>query len=265
MNKEIFKVAQKYNNSKDLLYDVYGISKDEQFDAFVIGTSWTPDKILKSDDVSIECVCRYSYFSSYRVKYKGLSLCWLQSACGSGNIIDTALCLTDSVVKKVIFVGAVGSLKSEIGLGEIATPKESYAFEGGSLYLSDTLDVRHWGKVIKPYNPDFIEKIIKEAARNDINVQKRKVFCTDSILCEYSHLDFIKSTGAELIEMETAGFYQCMELMGKDGIALLCVSDNSASNISLTSKTAKEVEIFHRAREGYISKLIEIVCKMSAH
>jgi hypothetical protein len=39
------------------------------------------------------------------------------------------------------------------------------------------------------------------------------VFCTDSIFCEYSHLDFIRSFGAKLIEMETSSFYLMADLV----------------------------------------------------
>jgi len=73
------------------------------------------------------------------------------------------------------------------------------------------------------------------AEEKNIYIKKRNVYCTESVLCEYSHLDSMKQTGAELVEMETASFYHCLELMEKDGIALLCVSDNSAAGISLVA------------------------------
>lgn len=260
--KRMLNIAEKYNNSEDMLYDIYGISKDEYFDAYIIAPSWTPNKILKNVDAEIKCITRHAYFSSYKVTYKNVSLAWIQCAAGAGNLIDTVLCLSDSKVQKVIFIGAVGALQENIMLGELATPLESYAYEGGSLYLSDEIRNDSFGKVIKPHNDVFIKRVIEIAKLNSINIKQRKVFCTDSILCEYSHLDYIKSTGAELIEMETASFYRCMNLMRKDGIALLCVSDNSASGISLVAKSEEETRIFHEAREVSIPKLIELVCEL---
>lgn len=264
MNKaqEILARAEKYNNSKDLLFDIYGITNEEKYDAFVIAPSWTPERIFRTREIEIECLTKRSYFSSYRVRNDKFSIGWLQCAAGAGNLIDTVLCIANSNVPKVIFIGTVGALKQEIKLGEIATPQESYAFSGGSLYLSDKIDAGNWGKVVKPHNTGFIEKVLESASREKVDIKKRRIFCTDSILCEYSHLDFIKNMGAELIEMETAAFYECMKMMNKDGIALLCVSDNSVAGISLTSRTQEETQTFHQAREEYIPKLIEIVCKM---
>lgn len=263
MNKayDILTKAEKYNNSSDLLFDVYRIKSDEIFDSFVMSTSWTPEKIFKNRNVKIECRQKGTYSSSYSIKYDNISLGWLQTASGASNIIDSAIMLAKNNVKKVIFVGAVGALKKDIKLGEIATPTESYSFEGSSLYLYDKPDVQYWGRTIAPKNDVFIENVIKNASLNNIKITKRKVFSVDSIICEYSHLDFIKNTGAELIEMETAAFYKCMNMMNKNGIALLCVSDNSAANISLTSKTDEERETFYRSREDNIPNLIKIVCE----
>ena len=100
------------------------------------------------------------------------------------------------------------------------------------------------------------------AANQGIAVKKRKVFCTDSIMAEYVHLPEIKEMGVELIEMETAGFYQCMNAMGKKGIALLCVSDNSAADISLVLRDDASTERYVTAREVNVPKLIDLICEL---
>ncbi len=72
-----------------------------------------------------------------------------------------------------------------------------------------------------------------KARQNNITIEIGKVFGTNSIIFEYSHLDEIKSTGAQYIEMETAAFYSCLKIMNKDGIALV---GNDQSNKSLIEK-----------------------------
>ena len=46
-----------------------------------------------------------------------------------------------------------------------------------------------YGSEIIPYNLDEIDKNIEMLKSNDINILKEKVFCTDSILLEYSHME----------------------------------------------------------------------------
>ena len=65
--------------------------------------------------------------------------------------------------------------------------------------------------------------------RKGYDIRKASVFCTPSIALEYMHLDEIKAFGTDLIEMETSSFYLMTDLFELPGIALLVVSDNSAS------------------------------------
>lgn len=264
MNKaqSILKIAQECNNSNDMLRDIYKINSNDEFDAIIIAPSWLPEKILKNYKAKITCLTRHAYFGSYLVEYDDIKIAWIQCASGANNLIDTCLTLANSIVDKIIFVGAVGALKEDIQLGDIATPIKSYSYEGGSLYLYDNLDISNFGKKVTPHNLDYINQIINSAKQLNINIDKKTIFCTDSIICEYSHLKEIRSLNPDLIEMETASFYKCMEMMNKNGIALLCVSDNSSTNISLVARTEEQTLNFHRAREKYIPELIKLICKI---
>jgi len=140
------------------------------------------------------------------------------------------------------------------------TPKYSLAYEGASLYTYEHISTEHFGKKVYPNDPNFVSSVMEICKKNEITMKEKVVYCTDSIMCEYIHLDYIKSLGAELIEMETAAFYRCLELINKPGIALLCVSDNSASNISLVARTEEETRCFHQAREQHIPTILLEIC-----
>ena len=88
------------------------------------------------------------------------------------------------------------------------------------------------------------------------------VFCTDSIFCEYSHLDFIKSFGAKLIEMETSSFYLMADLMEKPAIALMAVSDNSANGDPLVGRTEEQKRLYNITRKQVIPKMIMDIARM---
>ena len=73
---------------------------------------------------------------------------------------------------------------------------------------------------------------------------------------EYTHLDEIRSFGTDLIEMETSVFYAVAKLMGIPAIALLVVSDNSATGIPLVGRSDDVQEIYDRARRVILPDLI---------
>ena len=259
--QQLLAAARRFNPSDDFLRDVYGLSSSERFDAIVVAPSWTPEKILKRYDAKVGHVSKHIYFNGYRVDFSDLHLGWIQTASGAGNVIDAMLSLAEANTETVIFLGAVGALVPEIELGEIATPSVSLAYEAASMYLSETLAPSSFGREVIPHCGGFIDSVIKAAAQEGISVSRRRTFCTASIFCEYAHLPEIKMTGAELIEMETAAFYDSLNLLGKRGMALLCVSDNSASGMPLVARTPEQRRRFDEAREVNIPELIRILCR----
>jgi hypothetical protein len=47
-----------------------------------------------------------------------------------------------------------------------------------------------------------------------------------------------------------------MEIMNKEGIAILCVSDNSATQNALVGSSSEDTLKFHKSREALIPKLV---------
>lgn len=161
----------------------------------------------------------------------------------------------------MVFVGAVGALKPEIELGDICTP--SYSIAGGYIhtYLKDSIKDYVPFEKVEP-KKDFINEVIANAKEQNITVDLKSVFSTDSVALEYIHLDEIKSFGTDLIEMETAVFYLMADLIEVDSIALLVVSDNSASGIPLVGRSEAEELKYHRARKEYLPQLLLLISNM---
>ena len=256
--KEVIKKVEEHNNVSDILYTVYGIHKEDYYDLAIIAPSWYPENIF-SDEDNIILLKKGVYNSSYEVYKDDYKIAYIQCGSGASNLVDAMLCLTNAKINKIVFVGAVGSLYKEIDIATIATPKECISFDGVTPFFYKKLEKKTYGMTIKPESIDYIDKIISESLRYNISIIKEKVFCTDSIMLEYSHLDEIKATGAKLIEMETAAFYSCLKMIDKVGMALLLVSDNSDNNKSLVEKTIDDRNKFNYVRNNYISKIISII------
>ena len=256
--KEVIKKAEEYNQVNDILYTVYGIHKEEHYDLAIIAPSWYPEKIFSEED-NIVLLKKGVYNSSYEIYKDNIKIAYIQCGSGASNLTDAMLCLANANVKKIVFVGAVGALYKEIEIGTIATPKECISFDGVTPFFYAELDKKTYGLNVSPNDFSFIDKIIDESSKIDINIIKEKVFCTDSILLEYSHLDEIKKMGAKLIEMETAAFYSCLKIMDKIGIALLLVSDNSDNNKSLVEKAIDDKNKYNYVRNNHLSRILSLV------
>lgn len=108
----------------------------------------------------------------------------------------------------------------------------------------------------------FTDKVVNNFEKEGRVLKKASVFCTDSIALEYLHLDEINAFDTDLIEMETASFYLMADLLEVPSIALLVVSDNSATGTALVGRTEAEEEKYDEARKVILPKMIIDICRM---
>ncbi|MBQ1850197.1 MAG: hypothetical protein II139_07495 [Lachnospiraceae bacterium] len=101
-----------------------------------------------------------------------------------------------------------------------------------------------------------MDEVVKIGKERGHEIRKASVFCTPSIVMEYMHLDEIRAFDTDLIEMETSSFYLMTELFEIPGIALLVVSDNSASGKPLVGRSEEEQEKYNHGREVVLPDMI---------
>ena len=69
-------------------------------------------------------------------------------------------------------------------------------------------------------------------------------------------MDEVKAFDTDLIEMETSYFYLMRDLFELPGIALLVISDNSASGVALVGRTEKEQLRYEYGRKVVLPDMI---------
>lgn len=243
---------------RDIAMYEFGLSKEKHYDVLVVAPGWRPTKIMTDYDVQIVCTKVCNYISGYEVKGDGFLIGWIQCSSGASSLIDELSTCAYLNFDRLVFVGAVGSLTPEIGLGSLCTPQWCISGNLANGYLLE--DIRQYKPFEKVYpnDPAFVQQV---RSRYPDMIQA-PVFCTDSIFCEYAHLDFIRSFGVSLIEMETSSFYRMADLMEKPAIALLAVSDNSANGDPLMGRTEAQKKLYDITRKQVIPKMIMDIAKM---
>lgn len=153
-------------------------------------------------------------------------------------MLDYLLICGELRFRKLIFAGAVGALKEEFDIGDVCTPSFSVAGTLANTYLKES--IRDYVPFERIYpDRDYVARVRKLASENDYSIKEASVFCTDSIAMEYTHLDEIRSFDTDLIEMETSAFYAIAEMMDIPAVALLVVSDNSATGVPLVEEAKR--------------------------
>ena len=245
---------KRYNKGV-MFQECFGFEPETEYDALVIAPGWKPTRTVLDPGIRVTELAQHAYFSGFLLERDGRKVAWAQTASGACNVLDHALICADMKFKKCIFVGAVGGLTDAFAIGDLCTPEVCISGVYTNHYLDDSLSFFHPFEKIYP-DRNYTKEIIWLAERSGYALKTAKVFCTDSISLEYSHLDEIKATGAELIEMETGTFCTLAELFDVPSIALLAVSDNSATGIPLLGRGEELAQKYRYTRGVVIPDMI---------
>ncbi len=258
--KNILDTFHKYN-SEHMAMQTFGLSEDMVYDALVVAPSFTPYKLGMDVTCKVTTLREGAYLGGYLVEKDGLNIAWIKIGSSAGNLIDHLALCAELTIKKLIFIGAVGGLKPEFKLGDVCTPLYSLSGSYADTYLmKDSIKEGMLFTKIFP-DMDYVDSVIEIAKNKGYEIKKGSVFCTPSIAMEYTHLDEIKSFDTDLIEMETSSFYLMTELFEVSGIALLVVSDNSASGAALVGRTEEQQKQYDFGRTVVLPDMILALAK----
>lgn len=268
--KEILKNMRTYNKGV-ACSELFGFDPKSEYDALVVAPGWKPDRMLKDPQFTVMQTAQHAYISGYELQYEDKEsgrvprIAWMQCASGATNLVDHLLACGDLSVKRLIFAGAAGGLTERFEVGDVCTPSACVCPNfGPEAYLRKKLPLT--GVMPVPHI-DQDSARIEEAAEvmrtlfPEDELKTGTVFCTDSIILEYSHLKEILKTGAELIEMETAAFLRVAPMFDLPYYILLAVSDNSATKKAMIGADKEEERWrYLRARGEVIPRLIAGLC-----
>ena len=257
MKKRMIEIMDKFHqyNSDNMAYLAFGLDQKEHYDALVVAPSFSPYKLKMDRYCRVTTLKEGAYLAGYLVEKDGLKLAWIKTASSDSNLIDHVAVCAELTFDKMIFIGAVGALKPEFALVDLCTP--SYSIAGGfaHTYLKDSIKDFVPFERVEP-DMEFVDRIVGIAEESGFELKKASVFCTPSIAAEYYHIEEIKEFDTDLIEMETAALYFMANLLEIPTVALLVVSDNSATGAALVGRTEEEQEKYDYGRNEVLPEMI---------
>lgn len=257
MKKRMVEIMDKFHqyNSDNMAFLAFGLDRNEHYDALVVAPSFSPYKLKMDEYCKVTTLKEGAYIAGYLVEKDNLKIAWIKTASSDSNLIDHLSLCAELTFDKIIFIGAVGALKPEFELGNLCTP--SYSIAGGlaHTYLKDSIREYVPFERVEP-DMEFINKVVRLARENGYEIKKASVFCTPSVAAEYFHLAEIRNFDVDLIEMETAAFYIMADLLEKPAVALLIVSDNSATGAALVGRTEEEQAKYDYGRNVILTDMI---------
>ena len=200
----------------------------------------------------------FGYYPCYKVEYKNKTFNFITTQIGAPNADEIVVALAFSNCKKIIFTGSCGGLETKFNIGDILLPEFSISGDGATMYYTkgEIKDNFTFGKKFYP-TKDLNEKLIEYF--NEINLDYSFVgnISIDTIVGQFFHIDEFRKMGAEVVEMETASVFCLAEMLDMEAVAILNISDSTASSKSLLAGRTKEELELHVKTENYtVPKLV---------
>lgn len=254
---------KKYKSTEtDICVHCLGV-KPEQINANVIIAPWWEPKSLELlGEAEYLSASQFSAIKVWNIHSKVRDITYIKTGIGAPVFMDALLALGVTPCKKVLFVGSVGSLDENIGIGDIVIPEYSICGDGASRYIAtDTLTyVDVFGTKAEPDKKmfDIICKITENVCdENKVKFHVGRAFSIDSVFAQYAHIDEIVNMGCNVIEMETASAFRAAAIAGLKLGAIFSVSDNTVTNKSLISgRTEKDMAYRRFVRNNLFPEII---------
>ena len=258
MKEQMTKIMDAFHkyNVENMAEYVFGFDRNIVYDALVVAPAYTPYKLGLNKFGEVYTLYEGAYIGGYLLIINDLKIAWVKTAASDTNLIDHMAICAELNFNKMIFVGAVGALKGEFELGDICTPQYSIAGGAAHFYLKESIKEYIPFEKVYPNDTNFIKKIAYIESEKGFEIKTATVFCTPSVSLEYLHLNEIKEFDTDLIEMETAAFYLMADLIEVPSIALLVVSDNSASGVALVGRNEEQQKKYDESRKVILPNMI---------
>lgn len=248
------------STERDICVSRLGIEPEQVNENVIIAPWWKP--VSMPDLGRAKCLNTSNSVQVWNITAGKLKITYIKTGIGAPVLMDVLLALGVTKCKKIIFIGSVGSLDSEIGIGDIVIPEYSVCGDGASRYIA-SVDLKSgdcWGEKVYPDTELFnTVKGITQAVCDENNVKWHigKNFSIDTIAAQFAHIDEIIEMGCNVIEMETAAAFRAAKMMDISIAAVFSVSDNTVTKKSLISGRTKEDNDYRkRVKKKLIPKII---------
>jgi purine-nucleoside phosphorylase len=162
-----------------------------------------------------------------------------------------------------IGVGYIGATQGDVRVGDIIIPTEAIVGEGTTKYYFPERPGEYPPFLKKDYqakpSPKILDKIIKEAQKENVEFKTGPIYTTDSLCMETPDMvRDLRKRDILGIDMETSCLFSVADSHKKDAAAILVVSDNQCTHHAYTTdKIRNGIEKV----SGEFQKTIEIATK----
>lgn len=233
------------STERDICIQGIGVEPEKICEKVILAPWWEPSSLPGLGESTFLSNSERDAVKVWNLRLRKTDVTYIKTGIGAPVLMDVVLSLGVTKCKTILFVGSVGSLDENIGIGDVVIPEYSICGDGASRYIagSDLQEAACFGEKVYP-DPELFESIkktVKEVCgKFNVNWHAGRNFSIDTITAQFAHIEEILNMGCNIIEMETAAAFRAAKMAGISIGAIFTVSDNTVMKKSLVSGRTKE-------------------------
>ena len=249
------------SSERDLCVYGIGVPPEQVHENVILAPTWDPSVLPGLGKAEYLSESGDSMVKVWNLIADSAEITYIRTGIGAPMIMDALLSLGVTRCRRVMFIGAVGSLDEQIGIGDIVIPEYSVCGDGASRYIArDDLKNDCWMEKTYP-DPELLSslKTITEnvCRKNNVKWHPARNFSIDTIVAQFAHIDRILQMQCNVIEMETAAAFRAAKMANIQIAAIFSVSDNTMAKKSLVSgRTDQEIAYRQFVRQKLFPQII---------
>lgn len=250
------------STNEDICVYGLGVRPDQINEHVVLAPCWEPSVLPGLGNAQFIDSSTYSSIKVWNISSSHKNITYIKTGIGAPVLMDALLALGVTRCRQIIFIGSVGALDKQIGIGDIVIPEYSICGDGASRYLTNGAlgekDV--FGEKVYPdlQLMNNIKQVTDSVCKkHSVAWHAGRNFSTDTVFAQFAHIDTILNMGCNVIEMETAAAFRAAKMAGIAIGAIFSVSDNTLVNKSLISgRKTEEMEYRKFVRRELFPEII---------
>lgn len=247
----------------DICLHMLGVNRERIREHVILAPWWEPASMPELGNARYLSASDFSAIRVWDIEFPSGGCTYIRTGIGAPVLMDVVLALGLTACKRILFIGSVGSLSMEIGIGDLVVPEYSICGDGASRYLSDSLTKDAFGTRAWPdaaLNEALLRAAQRVCAENGVRCHIGQNFSIDCIFPQYAHIDEILAMGVNTIEMESAAAFAAARVAGIPCAALFSVSDNTVCRKSLVSGRTEAEEQYRKfVRKALFPRILRSV------
>lgn len=123
----------------DICRHMLGVGREAIRENVILAPWWQPASMPELGSARYLSESDFSAIRVWDIEFPSGGCTYIRTGIGAPVLMDVALALGLTACKRLIFIGSVGSLTPEIGIGDVVVPEYSICGDGASRYLADSL------------------------------------------------------------------------------------------------------------------------------